>query len=643
MCLGAQESKSDTLEQVVVRAKTISFNATINPSQILHSDELNRTNSLTVSDAVKYLSGVQLKDYGGIGGLKTINVRSLGSIHTAILYDGMQLGNAQNGQVDLGKFSLDNIESIELAIGQAANQLQPAHAYAASSVLFVRSKVPVFRSGEVNHFRAAFKTGSFGLLNPSVLWHHKLNEKLKSSFSSELVKANGQYKFRFQNGALDTLLTRKNGDVGALRIEAGLYRTTADSSSQWNLKMYSYTSARGLPAVISLENSVSVQRFSDNDFFVQSSFKKSFNPKHQLLLNAKYAYNFNNYLDPFHPGDGGLNNRFKQTEFYFSAANGYNISDLLSFHLSADLIRSAMQANLQNFANPIRTVGLIALSSTIKNQHLTIQGNLLASLSAEQVLNGTSVAANKQVFSPSVFARWKPFEQSEFQLTGFYKNIFRLPTFNDQYYTMSGNSDLKPEYTNQYNIGFSYTKAIAMLDYVSVQGNVYHNEISNKIIATPKGGIFWSMENIGKVQVRGAEVNIKSEIQLKSDMDVSFRLNYTLQQAMDRTEGNFFGKEVPYSPQHSGNAGISLSRKAMMLNYNFIYTGEHFNLRANAAGDYAQPWYTHDVSAGFYKRYNRSKWKLLAEVNNVMNLHYDVIRNYPMPGRNYRISLTFYY
>ncbi|WP_449399736.1 TonB-dependent receptor [Chryseobacterium wanjuense] len=60
-------------------------------------DELERLNSQSVADALRYFSGVQIKDYGGIGGLKTINIRSMGSQHVGVFYDGIQIGNAQNG------------------------------------------------------------------------------------------------------------------------------------------------------------------------------------------------------------------------------------------------------------------------------------------------------------------------------------------------------------------------------------------------------------------------------------------------------------------------------------------------------------------------------------------------------------------
>ncbi len=50
----------------------------------------------------------------------------MGTNHTGVVYDGVELGNAQNGQIDLGQFSLDNIETISLYNGQKSEILQPA-------------------------------------------------------------------------------------------------------------------------------------------------------------------------------------------------------------------------------------------------------------------------------------------------------------------------------------------------------------------------------------------------------------------------------------------------------------------------------------------------------------------------------------
>ena len=79
-----------SIEEVVITATRNKFNViSPMPTQLLQGKELEKLNSLSVADAIRYFSGVQLKDYGGVGGIKTINVRSLGSAHTAVFYDGI--------------------------------------------------------------------------------------------------------------------------------------------------------------------------------------------------------------------------------------------------------------------------------------------------------------------------------------------------------------------------------------------------------------------------------------------------------------------------------------------------------------------------------------------------------------------------
>lgn len=112
--------------------------------QTLHGEQLEKLNSHSVADALRYFSGVQIKDYGGVGGVKTIDIRSMGSHHTGVFYDGLQLGNAQNGQIDLGRYSLDNIESISLYNGQKSQIFQPARDFASGSAIYIRSKTPQF-------------------------------------------------------------------------------------------------------------------------------------------------------------------------------------------------------------------------------------------------------------------------------------------------------------------------------------------------------------------------------------------------------------------------------------------------------------------------------------------------------------------
>ena len=121
------QSKLDSLQhvrEIVVVSKPAMREVV--PSQKLNGEMLEKLSTHSVADALRYFSGIQLKDYGGVGGIKTVNIRSMGTHHLGISYDGIQLGNAQNGQIDLGQFSLDNVEEITLYNGQKSAIFQPA-------------------------------------------------------------------------------------------------------------------------------------------------------------------------------------------------------------------------------------------------------------------------------------------------------------------------------------------------------------------------------------------------------------------------------------------------------------------------------------------------------------------------------------
>ena len=132
------------LNEVVVERRTTSRDAVI-PAQSLGGKKLESLNALSVADAIRYFSGAQIKDYGGVGGIKSIDIRSMGTNHVGVFYDGLQLGNAQNGQIDLGKFSLDNIEQISMYNGQKSDIFQSAKDFGAAGTVYLRLDLPIRR------------------------------------------------------------------------------------------------------------------------------------------------------------------------------------------------------------------------------------------------------------------------------------------------------------------------------------------------------------------------------------------------------------------------------------------------------------------------------------------------------------------
>ena len=161
-CRAGAQHPTDTLavdgsydiEEIVVTARRATE---IIPTQKLEGKALEELNSHSVADALRYFSGIQIKDYGGIGGLKTVNIRSMGSQHVGVFFDGIQIGNAQNGTVDLGRFSLDNMEAISVYNGQKSSIFQSAKDFASASALYMETRRPRFDSIRTDNFKATLK------------------------------------------------------------------------------------------------------------------------------------------------------------------------------------------------------------------------------------------------------------------------------------------------------------------------------------------------------------------------------------------------------------------------------------------------------------------------------------------------------
>lgn len=668
-CLGlplsmVAQSRLDSLQhldEVVVTAKPYKE---VIPAQRLNGLQLERLNTHNVADALRYFSGVQIKDYGGMGGLKTIDVRNMGSHHVGVFYDGIQIGNAQNGVVDLGRFSLDDLEELSLYNGQKSEIFQSAKDFASASAVYMKARKPKFEAGKKTNLSVRYKAGSIQLINPSFRWEQKLNDELSLSLSGEYMKSDGKYKFRYrrlnQEGtvAYDTTATRWNSDIEAYRLEAGIYGNI--HNGYWQAKLYYYDSDRGLPGAIVKNIWQNGERQGDKNFFAQATFVKDITPKYKLQLNGKFAYDYTHYLSrdtvqflqESVTKKMQFDNTYYQQDWYLSVVNMYSILPVWDVSLSVDFQYNKLNAVMRGvgtpFTYPQRYTAWAALATALNLGKWKLQADVLGTFVMEKVRNNVQ-APDKSELSPAIIVGYKPFHNHDFNVRAFYKRIFRLPTFNDLYYAQIGFSQLNPEYTDQLNIGASYQKTFhsGWIDRIAVQADAYYAAITDKIIAAPTGSSFrWMMTNMGKVESKGVDASAAALGHI-GPVKLNTNLSYSFTKAQDFTKINgkklsSFGDQIPYTPWHSGSVIAGVEYDSWTLNYSFIYVGERYNGAVNnISRNYVEPWYTHDFSLQREFRI-RSRYLLKAsvEMNNALNQHYDVVLNYPMPGRNFRFIVS---
>ncbi len=637
------DSLSHQLREVVVTARKP--NEDIIPAQVLSGEELRRLNSNSVADALRYFSGVQVKDYGGVGGIKTVNIRSMGTNHTGVVYDGVELGNAQNGQIDLGQFSLDNIEALSLYNGQKSEILQPAKDFGSAGTIYMRTRTPVFNEGETYHARATIRTGSFDLLNPSALIELRLSNRVSASLSTEWINSSGKYKFRYRRVnpagelAYDTTAVRQNGDINATRIELNTRGTL--NNGTWNFKVYNYNSERGVPGAIVNNVWRRGERIWDTNSFAQGRYTGYFG-KFTTLNNIKYAFYRTHYVNN-EDKQVKIDNLYKQKEIYFSSANEYEITDFWSISASYDFMWNTLEADVYGFVKPDRISQYLSAATALDLDRFKIQASALGTFIHDRI-KGQQAPSDKNVFSPAIFMNGYPLRNKDFSIRVFYKKSFRMPTFNDLYYADMGNSKLSPERVAQYNIGLLYDhKSTSVISAARVSVDAYYNRVKDKIVAYPKGQQFrWTMLNLGLVDIHGVDLTGLLTINPYKDLYMTVRGQYTFQRAIDITNpaDNYYRDQIPYIPRHSGAAVVNLQWRGWGLNYSWIYVGERYNQQENIRYNYTQPWYTSDLSLSKDFQLGRVSLRALIEVNNILSQDYDVILNYPMPKRNYRFTIT---
>lgn len=644
-----QTSLSDTL--LKLKEVTIYSNRMqkkMSPVQILSGKELEKLNVYSVADALRYFSGVQIKDYGGIGGLKTVNIRSMGSHHVGVFYDGIELGNAQNGVVDLGRFSLDNMEVISLYNGQKSAIFQPAKDYSSASAIYMQTRKPLFKGEKKNNLNIGVKGGSFSTINPSLLWEHRFNERISSSISTEYMYTSGRYKFTYaKKDGYDTTAVRQNGDVRMLRLENAFFGKVP--KGEWKAKAYLYNSERGYPGAAVREEPGKFRhqdRQWDTNLFVQGSFQNYFKPWYSLLANGKYAYDYLHYLsDPrLDVTTMYVDNHYRQQEIYASAAHLFTIYPWWRMSLSNDFQWNALRADLIDFVYPTRNTILTSAATSFDFNRLMLQASLLYTHIDDNTRTKGANAGTKNKYTPSVIATWQPLTKLPLNVRAFYKKVFRMPTLNDLYYTFIGNKDLKPEYTTQYDVGitFSHTWNNHWLKSLDLQIDGYYNEVDDKIIAMPTSNQFrWTMINLGHVEIRGLDAAIRGEWGF-GKVELSTLFNYTYQKAQDFTDptSEWYGGQIPYIPWHGGSIILNGSYQTWSCNYSFIYTGERYEAVANIPENYAQPWYTHDFSLSKTFQWGKTGIRVTAEINNIFNQQYEVVQCYPMPGTSFKIKLN---
>ena len=647
LTLNAQTPDSlrrERLDEVVISAqRSPSEMRTAAPTQVLDIEHLEHTGALQLSDAIKQMAGVTLKDYGGVGGIKTVSARGLGSQFSTITIDGIPVDDSQNGQVDLGRYTLGNAAYVSLSQGQEESPLLSARAYAAGSTLNMETAVPQFWPGERVKLRAGIEGGSFGFLSPTLLWQQRWNKRLSSSVYVNYLRSDGDYPFTLYYTAShqDSSSTerRQHSAVWMLTTDGNLFYTFAPDNTLM-VKAHYMRGEHQLPGPVHYySQTLSNENTREEVAFVQGKWKMEKDKwKVQLLGKLQSTYDF--YEDSSSSSSTGyLFNEYRQREGYLSASTNITLTDCLWLDFAADGDLSRLESNLAQRNEVTRTKLVAVAALRYRHKALELRGNLVFNSIRDHV-GDLDTTPRFQRLSPYLSARYTLGEGTTLRL--FYKETFRTPSFGELYFFQSLPRNLRPERAHQINLGLTHSLQFTVYS-LQFTADVYYNHVSDKIVARPGHNMYyWSMENLGTVDILGIDATADFSFTIHHS-SFNINLNYSYQHAVDHSDeaSKVYGHQIIYTPRHSGGASLRWEHPWVNLGATTIVVGERYSGAQNSDATRLPTYCDVGLSADRSFDLRIGTLTLRASLMNLFDVQYEVVRSYPMMGRNWRLGVTY--
>lgn len=600
------------------------------PVYTVSASDFSRLNVSEVGTALRRLPGITLRDYGGAGGMKTIAVRGMGSQHSGVALNGLMLPDFMSGQIDFQQFQLSELSSLSLQIGTAGDIFQPARNFSKASVVSVNTV-------DSAHSRAALAVGSWGYVSPSFSFCRKIR-RVSASLNAGYTYADNDYPFLIKNGAATHRERRRNSRMKQAYINSGV--SARLSESVWLRGMLRYVdNDRQLPGIARLYSNGNDETLRDQSALAQVLITAKLAKKVWLKSAVRWNFTRQDYHKE-QTAAGIRSEKYTQNEYYVTSSVLYKPTDCLGLNYSADLWKNNLSMSRQLSSDaahptPVTQYPTFMQSFSAKRTWRRVE-------TVGQLLH--SCIDKEQRLSPALSASYALTRDRSLNIRLSYKDIFRMPTATEKYYFHFGSQNLLPETTRQVNLGLTFhsSKPAHRRLRIDAAIDAYINNVDDKIVAVPYNMFVWRYVNLSKVRGRGIDFVCNADLSLSAGHTLMFTSNYSLQDIENRTDGSKYkGNQVAYIPVHSGSGSLSWLNPWVNLSATLTAASHTWTTTEHHDGTLIEGYA--ELAATAYRSFRIGKTLMQGAltVQNILNADYCIVAHYPMPGRNWKISITY--
>ena len=596
----AQDTIAKKLQEVVI-SDTYLKKYSLAQNLITLSDSIISRNNPSLTALLNYNSTIYFKE-NGLGMVSSPSFRGTTAQQTAVIWNGININSQLNGQTDFNTITTKNFDNITIRAG-GGSAIYGSSAIGGSIHL---NNDLVFDNSIFNDFQ--FNYGSFNTVG--IHFNSKISTpKIAAQIGFSRNSSSNDYNYV---GVYDWEGNQRKNTNGEYSNNNWIANFGYKLNSNHFLKFYSQTSSsfRNFSLIYESDTKTKyVDEFSRNLL--------EFDAKYNLFsVNLKNAFTYENYQ--YYGNISSTDFSSGKVESVLSKADfGYKISKSMHLNSLFDYNRSRGYGSSIN--DVVRQIGSASLLFTHKLDHW-------------QTEFGIRKEATSAYASPLLFSLGNAFQfHSIYELKINISRNFRIPTFNDLYYSGGGgfgNPNLKPESSYQAEIGnvFKFKK-------ITLSQTGYFIKIEDFISWKPSTNGNWSPINFKKINTYGLESVLHYDNNFNAH---HFNLNATYAYTISKdVETN---KQLYYVPFHKMTGLVGYGFAKLSVNYQFLYNGFVFTLLDNNPKQIVKSYKISNLSVD----YNFLKsLKIGLQASNIFNQKYQSVEGRFMPGRNFNILTNF--
>ncbi len=602
------------LERVVISAERLTeFDAGVKVQRI-DSATLASYQAADLGQLLRNESPIFIKSYG-LGSLATTSFRGGSANHTAILWNGFNLGSPMNGMLDLSLVPVSLANSVSIQYG-GAGALWGSGAVGGAVLL---NSEPVFDQGLTVDAGASFGSFSDQRQHGGLSFSKK---KWIASVRGYNITAQNDFAFRdnTSNGESDRL--QRNAQLAQRGIISENYYRI-NNRQTINLRLWYADGEREIPPTLLQDNSSDHQQ--DRGIRATSEWQRTGDKVTSFVRAAWF-----------------------DEQLWWHGAN----SDSAAYSHSRSVIAEAeMRIRLkerQLLSIGINNTFAEALSDGYPERPQQNRTALFASYRiATKSRRSTTTASLRQELVEQAFVPFTWTLGSEYELQRWLTakmnlaRVYRIPTFNDLYWQPGGNPELLPESGYSGEVGLAVNTEAKQPVTFSGEVTWFQRTMDNWIIWLPAGS-YWTPRNLMNVWSRGLELRGGMAWRVKSTtIKLDLMTNYVIstnEKVKSANDGSV-GKQLIYVPVYSGHGTLAVLWKSLTITGSAHYTGYRYTSADNR--DFLKPYMLLDATLS-YRLASGTKYvlALTAQGFNLLDEPYQVMLNRPMPLRNFQVGIN---